>query len=69
MRGKHEPGAEQHRAGKIRRQPLDRAHHGDLGHHLRADGDGSVPWSFYSLRFILGVAEAGFFPGIILYLT
>src|SRR5258708_5352469 len=25
--------------------------------------------SFYSLRFLLGVAEAGFFPGIILYLT
>lgn len=25
--------------------------------------------SFYLLRFILGVAEAGFFPGIILYLT
>jgi ACS family tartrate transporter-like MFS transporter len=26
-------------------------------------------WSFYFLRFLLGVAEAGFFPGIILYLT
>lgn len=25
--------------------------------------------SFYALRFLLGVAEAGFFPGIILYLT
>jgi ACS family tartrate transporter-like MFS transporter len=25
--------------------------------------------SFYFLRFLLGVAEAGFFPGIILYLT
>lgn len=25
--------------------------------------------SFYALRFILGAAEAGFFPGIILYLT
>jgi len=25
--------------------------------------------SFYALRFIFGVAEAGFFPGIILYLT
>jgi MFS family permease len=28
-----------------------------------------TPASFYILRFILGVAEAGFFPGIILYLT
>jgi len=26
-------------------------------------------WRFYTLRFLLGVAEAGFFPGIILYLT
>jgi D-galactonate transporter len=25
--------------------------------------------SFYTVRFVLGVAEAGFFPGIILYLT
>lgn len=28
-----------------------------------------VQFSFYALRFLLGVAEAGFFPGIILYLT
>jgi len=27
------------------------------------------PMGFYALRFLLGVAEAGFFPGIILYLT
>jgi ACS family tartrate transporter-like MFS transporter len=27
------------------------------------------PTSFYALRFVLGVAEAGFFPGIILYLS
>jgi ACS family tartrate transporter-like MFS transporter len=25
-------------------------------------------WSFYTLRFLLGVAEAGFFPGVIYYL-
>lgn len=29
----------------------------------------STPMQFYVLRFMLGVAEAGFFPGIILYLT
>src|SRR5262249_26300482 len=27
------------------------------------------PLSFYVLRFLLGVAEAGFFPGMVLYLT
>jgi MFS transporter, ACS family, tartrate transporter len=27
------------------------------------------PASFYALRFLLGLAEAGFFPGMILYLT
>jgi len=29
----------------------------------------SGPTSFYMLRFLLGVAEAGFFPGMIFYLT
>ncbi len=29
----------------------------------------SGPWSFYALRFALGAAEAGFFPGVIFYLT
>ena len=28
-----------------------------------------TPTTFYVMRFLLGVAEAGFFPGIILYLT
>lgn len=26
-------------------------------------------WVFYTVRFLLGVAEAGFFPGVLLYLT
>jgi len=29
----------------------------------------STPTGFYALRFLLGIAEAGFFPGIIYYLT
>ena len=28
----------------------------------------SVP-TFYGMRFLLGLAEAGFFPGVILYMT
>jgi ACS family tartrate transporter-like MFS transporter len=27
-----------------------------------------TPWQFYAARFLLGVAEAGFFPGIVFYL-
>src|ERR1041384_8387292 len=29
----------------------------------------TTPTSFYVLRFLLGAAEAGFFPGVIYYLT
>ncbi|BDB25505.1 MFS transporter [Cupriavidus sp. TA19] len=29
----------------------------------------ATPWQFYTVRFLLGVAEAGFYPGVILYLT
>src|SRR5271166_1960123 len=29
----------------------------------------STPMQFYAARFLLGVAEAGFFPGMVLYLT
>jgi ACS family tartrate transporter-like MFS transporter len=29
----------------------------------------TAPWHFYLARFFLGLAEAGFFPGVIVYLT
>src|SRR6187549_1900469 len=29
----------------------------------------TAPWHFYVVRFLLGLAEAGFFPGVIVYLT
>ena len=28
-----------------------------------------TPWQFYAMRFLLGAAEAGFFPGVIYHLT
>ena len=29
----------------------------------------TTPWQFYTVRFLLGLAEAGFFPGVVVYLT
>lgn len=29
----------------------------------------SAPWQFYTIRLLLGAFEAGFFPGVILYLS
>lgn len=29
----------------------------------------TTEWQFYAVRFLLGAAEAGFFPGVVLYLT
>ncbi|MFM7099743.1 MAG: MFS transporter, partial [Verrucomicrobiota bacterium] len=34
-----------------------------------ATGFVQTPMQFYTVRFFLGVAEAGFFPGIIVYFT
>jgi MFS transporter, ACS family, tartrate transporter len=28
-----------------------------------------TPWQFYTVRLLLGIAEAGFFPGVVYYLT
>ena len=56
-----------HRVG---RAALAGAHHGHLGpgvggHCLCAQRRAA----FYAVRFLLGIAEAGFFPGVIYYLT
>ncbi|QGN55996.1 MFS transporter [Novosphingobium sp. Gsoil 351] len=29
----------------------------------------ATPWQFYTVRFLLGVAEAGFYPGVIFYFS
>ena len=60
----------QHHPGEGGRAHLDHAHHDLLG-HLR-DGHGlrhSGTTSFGIIRFLLGMGEAGFFPGLILYFT
>ena len=44
--------------------------HDHLGYYLGAHGDHQgADQLLYVLRFLLGIAEAGFFPGMILYLT
>jgi len=55
--------AEQSGAGESRREPLDRADHGDLGHHLRSDGAGVRCLELLRVALLLGVAEAGFSRG------
>ena len=49
---------------------VDCAHHDLVGRDLDVHDVHAVRQeSFYVLRFLLGVSEAGFFPGMILYLT
>ena len=49
--------------------PLDRPHHVYVGNHFRGAGFVTGELSFNIVRLLLGVAEAGFFPGIIFFLT
>ena len=45
------------------------AHHGDLGARSLGDDAGAYAVELLSVPLPAGVAEAGFFPGIIFYLT
>ena len=47
---------------KIRRQPLDRAHHGDLRHHLRIDGAGQRRLEFLRLALSARRRRGWIFP-------
>jgi len=44
-------------------------HYAGWGAISSANAFVQTPMQFYVLRFLLGVAEAGFFPGMILYLS
>ena len=62
-------GAEQHHPRQGRRAALDRAHHDHLGIASGATAFATGPYSFLTVRFLLGLAEAGLFPGIVLLFT
>ncbi len=56
--------------GAGRGAALDRPYHDHLGHHQRRHGAGDRPHQLpLIVRFLLGAAEAGFVPGLVLYIT
>ena len=50
-------------SSKLGARAVDRPYLSHLGHHLRLHGVYRA-MVFYTLRFLLGVAEARFFPGM-----
>ncbi len=65
----HLRGAVQPVPGAVRRAQVDRPDHVQLGHPVRRDGLHRRRIQLLPVRVLLGFAEAGFFPGIIFFLT
>ena len=65
----HVPDSRQSDSGAVRRAALDFAILLAWGAVSAATAFVTSRPAFMSLRFLLGMAEAGFFPGMILYLT
>jgi MFS family permease len=61
--------AEQPGADPVRPTALDRADDDRLGHLSTCLLFVTTPTQFYTLRLFTGAAEAGFFPGVVLYLS
>lgn len=60
---------QQYHAGESWRAPLDRRDHGGLGIASTCTMFATSPHTLYILRMLVGIAEAGFLPGILVYLT
>ena len=63
------PGARQRHSGTGRRAALDFPDPSSVGGAICRACRLSGAHSFYIVRFLLGLAEAGLFPGMILYMT
>ena len=61
--------SEQHRVGAYRFEEMDRHYHDRVGLASTATMFASSPGTLYLLRVLVGVTEAGFLPGILLYMT
>ncbi len=62
-------GVEQSAAASRGCEAVDVPHHGHVGARVGRHGARAQRHDFYTLRFLLGVAEAGFFHDIVYYLT
>lgn len=60
---------QQHYAEHCWRAALDCHHYGAVGHRLHCHHVRHRAEKLYVLRMLVGITEAGFLPGILLYLT